>query len=192
MKRNIFNKKIFMSIVCLLFVAIIPLCSINLYNYSQALLSTSQEDTLDEENDEAVDDDKDDANTDNETEDNEDVTTTASGYWTDYVTDEDAPDRGTDRIYKITNAEQLAWMAIQEDIVSTFSLEANIDLSAHYWIPIENFRGVFKGNGYTITGLYMNITDDNSATGSYYRGERYRGEHIGLFGNINAYGSNHR
>ena len=49
MRKGFFNKKWYMSIVSLLFVAIIPLCSINLYNYSQVLSTTSQEETLDDE-----------------------------------------------------------------------------------------------------------------------------------------------
>ena len=50
--KNIFNKKFYMSIVCLLLVAIIPLCSINLINYSNLLATTSQEETIDDNQDE--------------------------------------------------------------------------------------------------------------------------------------------
>ena len=179
MKRNIFNKKIFMSIVCLLFVAIIPLCSINLYNYSQALFSTSQGDTLDEENGsesdedltnagEIVDDDKDDANTDNETEDNDDVATTASGYWTSYAT---KPNQvGT--TYMIDSASDLAWIATQSPFDGNIQLAANIDLSAHFWVPMAAFGGTFNGRGYTISGLSIKYTQS---------------EPVGLFGRILEY-----
>ncbi|HIT62332.1 MAG TPA: hypothetical protein IAC38_02640, partial [Candidatus Caccovivens faecavium] len=158
MKRNIFNKKIFMSIVCLLFVAIIPLCSINLYNYSQALFSTSQGDTLDEENGSESDEDLTNAgeivnqNPNNETEDNDDVTTNASGYWTSYAT---TPSR-VGGAYVIDSAEDLAWMANQSSLTGTYNLAANINLSAHYWVPIKDFMGTFNGRGYTITGMNIN------------------------------------
>ena len=36
---------------------------------------------------------------------------------------------------------------------STITLGADIDLSAHSWVPIETFSGTFDGNGKTISGL---------------------------------------
>ena len=153
MRKGLFNKKWYMSIVSLLFVAIIPLCSINLYNYSQVLSTTSQEETLDDEQNnvgEGIDT--------SENNDDDEATTQASGYWTDskYATKPGWTSRG----FQINSAGDLAWIATQsddEDVMSrTFNLTANIDLSAHYWVPIMNFAGTFNGNGYTISGLTIN------------------------------------
>lgn len=153
MRKVFFNKKWYMSIVSLLFVAIIPLCSINLYNYSQVLSTTSQEETLDDEQNnvgEGIDT--------SENNDDDEATTQASGYWTDskYATKPGWTSRG----FQINSAGDLAWIATQsddEDVMSrTFNLTANIDLSAHYWVPIMNFAGTFNGNGYTISGLTIN------------------------------------
>ena len=49
---------------------------------------------------------------------------------------------------------------------ANYELTANIDMSAKYhsgdggesWTPIDNFTGTFDGNGYTISGLYINNT----------------------------------
>ena len=156
-----------MSIVSLLFVAIIPLCSINLYNYSQVLSTTSQEETLDDEQNNVG------GGIDTSENNDDDVTTQASGYWTDskYATKPGWTSRG----FQIDSAENLAWIATQsddEDVMSrTFNLTANINLQDHYWVPIKNFAGTFNGNGYTISGL--TIVDGRrdlilSAGGDYY------------------------
>lgn len=179
--KNIFNKKFYMSIVCLLLVAIIPLCSINLYNYSSLLAATSQEETIDDDNSAPTDDGNQenadgDSNLENGTDDadnsadtgeeqgetadnnNEETSATASGYWTDYA---EKPIRGSDYAYRISSASNLAWMATLSggatELIATYNLTANIDLSAHYWVPIQNFYGVFNGNGYTISGLTIDI-----------------------------------
>lgn len=171
--KNIFNKKFYMSIVCLLLVAIIPLCSINLINYSNLLATTSQEETIDDDNSAPTDDGNQenadgDSNLENGTDDadnsadtgeeqgetadnnNEETTVIASGYWTDYAV---APSRGSDRVYRISSAGNLAWMATQSGLVGTFRLTGNINLSNTYWQPIMDFQGIFDGNGYTIRGL---------------------------------------
>ena len=197
--KNIFSKKYFMSIVCLLFVAIIPLCSINIYNYSQAFSTTSQEETLDEEEtlddgEEAFDNteegifDSEENNgaseegTGNEegtvdggenisSDDEDEVTTTASGYWTDYGNHDFSLANcqvGNTNTYEIRTARQLAtisWFSnfSPEDAFydsPTFRLVANIDLSAHYWVPIMNFMGTFDGNGYTISGMTIDEEHD--------------------------------
>ena len=74
MKRNIFNKKMILSIVCLLFVAIIPLCSLNLINYSALLASTSEE-VVDDETENSAED----VDTDGDGEDT--GATAANGFW---------------------------------------------------------------------------------------------------------------
>ena len=144
MRKGFFNKKWYMSIVSLLFVAIIPLCSINLYNYSQVLSTTSQEETLDDEQNnvgEGIDT--------SENNDDDEATTQASGYWTDYATRPTISGSS----YIIDSATDLAWMANQSSLTRTYNLTANINLEDHYWVPIMNFAGTFNGNGYTIKGM---------------------------------------
>lgn len=63
-------------------------------------------------------------------------------------------------------------------------LDTNIDLSAHYWIPIANttdysFKGNFFGNGYTISGMYIDRTANDAASKDE--------NDIGLFGNFQGY-----
>lgn len=80
------------------------------------------------------------------------------GYWSDH-TAAVTPDGG---VYTVTTPEQLAWVAAQVNGYikffsdSTVELNADIDLSAHYWVPIGGespFQGDFDGNGKTISGL---------------------------------------
>ena len=167
MRKGFFNKKWYMSIVSLLFVAIIPLCSINLYNYSQVLSTTSQEETLDDEQNNVVGG----IDTSENNDDDEDVTTQASGYWTDYATEPKETSSGS-RKYYIYTAAELAWLINNQQIYAQFYLGANIDLSDHYWVPIKDFYGTLDGNGYTISG--MSIVNDYSYG-------------IGLIGNTQYY-----
>ncbi|MDR1201801.1 MAG: hypothetical protein LBL58_09275 [Tannerellaceae bacterium] len=102
------------------------------------------------------------------------------GYWPKYA---DAGWQPASSEYKINTAAQLAQLAILvnngerfEDV--TFTLESDIDLSAHYWTPVgeENttpFCGTFDGKNHTIEGLLIdnNITD-------------YWGVYSALFGRI--------
>ena len=39
----------------------------------------------------------------------------------------------------------------------TVQLEADIDLGGHDWYPIENFAGIFDGNGHTVSNGVLNI-----------------------------------
>ncbi|MCR4586213.1 MAG: InlB B-repeat-containing protein [Lachnospiraceae bacterium] len=85
------------------------------------------------------------------------------GNWSDYTT---AVEPGAGNIYRISSAAELAWVAdlfnvneYDEDYSgATFMLTADIDLSAHYWIPIgkswnKKFNASFDGNGHTVSGL---------------------------------------
>ena len=150
MKRNIFNKKMILSIVCLLFVAIIPLCSLNLINYSALLASTSEE-VVDETENSAEDTETDtDGDTDTDGEDDE---VEISGNWADYaVTPRSA----------ISTASQLAGLS---GASGSYTLSNNIDLSGRSWTPISNFSGTLDGNGYTISGL--NITGKYGSVGLF-------------------------
>ena len=77
--------------------------------------------------------------------------------------------------YLISTPEQLARVAYLvnsgKNYSSCYALTKNLDLSAHYWVPIglnttwHEFRGQFDGNGYTITGLYIN--SDSAYTGFF-------------------------
>lgn len=109
-----------------------------------------------------------------------------SGNWTDSG-NYSAPDgagAGTDAM-TIDNAAELAWVASQVNTGNTFSGKTiriadsvtEIDLSAHYWVPIGNsptnsFQGTFDGNGKAISRL--TIGSPSSPNGSL----RY----AGLFG----------
>lgn len=67
-----------------------------------------------------------------------------------------------------TGAElaQLAYMVAYEDKSfenKTITLAADLDLSAHFWLPIgtvqaSSFKGSFDGAGHTIKGIYINGT----------------------------------
>lgn len=64
----------------------------------------------------------------------------------------------TEKNLKISTAAELAGFAVLVNSGADFSgytvsLAKNIDLSAHYWVPIGTFSGTFDGNGHTITGL---------------------------------------
>ena len=86
--------------------------------------------------------------------------------------------------YRISTGAELAWLAAQVNDGNDFStktvtLTNNIDLNNKAWTPIGNsdsvFAGTFDGNGHTISGLYINITDSYS---SAKKGRLYQG----LFG----------
>ena len=97
---------------------------------------------------------------------------TPSGNWADYKAASLTESADHETIY-ISTAEQLALFAynVNYDVKNskgyycarTVELQADIDLSAHYWTPIGNrsgfyFNGKFNGNGHVITG--MNVNND--------------------------------
>ena len=82
--------------------------------------------------------------------------------------------------YKIYTARELAGLAYYTQNTGTLSnyfvLCDNIDLSAHYWVPIgcsykygtttsqqRQFLGIFDGQGYTISGLYTECPEQSAA-----------------------------
>ena len=95
--------------------------------------------------------------------------------------------------FTIENAAQLAQFAYMVNNGQSFSgktvtLGADIDLSAHYWVPIgcerssyNTFNGTFDGALHTIRGMETTFTtesyDSNSNANVY-------GYHMGLFGDI--------
>ena len=113
------------------------------------------------------------------------TSSTPTGNWIDYKATETLPQSEDGETIYISTAEQLALYAynVNHDVQNSkgyycarnVELQADIDLSAHYWIPIgysssHYFNGNFNGNGHKITGLNININD----------GTKY--EYVGLFG----------
>lgn len=109
---------------------------------------------------------------------NEETNTTASGYWSSYYASSFAGGTGeSDKPYLIETAEQLARMAYLINGSSSssyntkyYQLTADIDLAAHYWVPIANtssleFRGSFFGGYHVIKNMTCYMA---SATDSYY------------------------
>ena len=108
--------------------------------------------------------------------------------------------------YKIGTAEELAYMAytvnnnLGNAATAYYELTANIDLSAHYWLPIGNYRaavagvnvanstfnGNFDGKDFSINGLYIgnpgNPGDPMDPTPTINSNI----PHSGLFGRLNG------
>lgn len=103
--------------------------------------------------------------------------------WTDYAADEFAGGTGTkDDPYQIATAEQLAKLAkmVNSNRLGSdqsgkyFKLTANIDLSAHRWVPIgygdanaTPFSGFFDGGLNTITGMVVDETANKKFAGLF-------------------------
>lgn len=108
----------------------------------------------------------------------------ASGLWDDYRATSLSGSGTSSRPYQISTPEQLARYAYLVNDGSGKNsyaeLVADINLSAHYWLPIgcgiNTYSGHFDGNGHSIFGL--TIGDDGLSTIFRYDG-MYA---IGLFG----------
>ena len=86
--------------------------------------------------------------------------------------------------YQISTGEELAWFAQQVNNGSADikgMLTADITLNDTYstannWVPIgteaDPFKGEFNGNHHTITGLYINSTEDNIGLFGYVEGNK--------------------
>ena len=109
-----------------------------------------------------------------------------AGVWSDYAATEFGGGAGTAKNpYQIATAAQLAKLAV--DINSRigekeythsgeyFILTADIDLSAHRWVPIgyyvinegHQFSAYFNGNNKKITGLYVKEERDDYSAGLF-------------------------
>ncbi len=106
-----------------------------------------------------------------------------AGNWTDEEAFYSEPER-SGNIYTVDSDTEMAWVADQVNNGTSFSgytieLDTNIDLSEHFWVPIgnksSNFKGIFDGNGHTITGLRIGAADSHESTTQC----------IGLFGYVN-------
>lgn len=67
--------------------------------------------------------------------------------------------------YEISNAGQLFWFADfinnEKPVLANAKLMNDIDLEDREWTPIIDFKGIFDGNGYTISGLNITGSGDN-------------------------------
>lgn len=126
---------------------------------------------------------------------------TRTGYWHESAYRGSEPQKGT-MGYIINDAGNLAYVsyAVKEGVgdykTATLILANDIDMSDHYWYPMDNWQGSLNGNGHTITGLYAyrvankcgfigythssNMTIENvTFRKCYAQGERYTGVVIG-------------
>ena len=102
---------------------------------------------------------------------------------------------GTYSISTAAELTKLAEMVNNGQITGgEFVLTNNIDLSSiNNWTPIGNqdnsFKGIFDGNGYTISGLkYENTSlDDSNIAGLFGEIENAELKNLGVEGNITAY-----
>ncbi len=92
-------------------------------------------------------------------------TQAVTGNWMSYTT-EVVPENG---VYSVSSAEEFAWIMKNGNenkhyySGETVQLLSNIDLSGHAWTSIENFYGLFEGNGFTVSGLYINTQTNEQA-----------------------------
>lgn len=127
-------------------------------------------------------------------------------YWTQAVTAKPdgyvITDSGN---VEISSAEGLAWLIsvvnglngqkVPVDFSGkTVTLTNDIDLSAYEWTPIGNdlkpFSGIFEGGGQSISGIAVNMTEDDiygeSCAGLFGRIEGATVKNVSVLGDINA------
>ena len=154
--RKFFQTKKMMSFVCVLFTAILSLCSINMINYHDLLTTSSQEEvyTSNENDNNTINNEENNSqNANNETNNNG---TTENTDNTTNTSEEDDLDDVATATTNISTESQLRDMTYS----GSYTLTANIQLT-NEWTPIS-FGGTFNGNGHTISGI--DIT--SGATGS--------------------------
>ncbi len=98
--------------------------------------------------------------------------------WTDYASASLSGTGEESDPYLIATAEDLAKLAKDGTLAKGgkhFKLTANIDLSAHEWVPIGNFTGTLDGDGHKITGLKIGTKEAPATYGD-----------AGLIGNLNV------
>ena len=91
--------------------------------------------------------------------------------WKDYAT---TPSKDVNNIYQIGNAQELAWLINKPS--ASAKLTADIDLSGRYWTPIDNYTGIFDGNGKKIR--YATVNSLGNSDSSYY--------YAGIFGQVSG------
>jgi len=124
--------------------------------------------------------------------------------WGDFLTQEATKDT-TDDYYKIDTPEKLAWISckMKHDNANfkraKVKLTQSIDMQGNLgkvFIPIAagtgtppSFNGIFDGQGFTISNLYIKASEINNAATSAHTGKSKNGnaayaQNIGLFGII--------
>lgn len=123
--------------------------------------------------------------------------------WGDFLTQEAT--KGSDDYYEIDTPEKLAWISckMKHDNgnfkTAKIKLTKSIDMQGHQgkvFIPIAagtgippSFNGIFDGQGFTISNLYIKASEINNAGTSTHTGKSKNGnaayaQNIGLFGII--------
>lgn len=106
----------------------------------------------------------------------------AQSYWTDAANCDTLWYNNNKAIFNISTPQQLAGLAYMANNSSilfenkVIQLMADIDLSAHYWKPISDFKGMLDGNGHSIHNLNFNLVTIEDCRS------------VGLFHNINTTG----
>ena len=90
--------------------------------------------------------------------------------------------------YLISTAEELAWISVNYNGSARgkyFKQMANIDLGAHYWVPINNSSSsrayYYDGDNHTISNLFIDTSVQTLSSNNY----------IGLFGRVYGSSSTH-
>ncbi|MDE6823297.1 MAG: hypothetical protein K2J27_01030 [Duncaniella sp.] len=109
------------------------------------------------------------------------VTNAQNTYWTEEGNYDTSWYDETKNEYHIGNARELAGLAVLSAIPSidyesgglegpnkyfqnkTIKLTSDIDLSGHLWLPMELNGAVFDGDGYTISGMTIHITQGTTS-----------------------------
>lgn len=91
------------------------------------------------------------------------------------ITVQSKPILNDEGVYELCTADDLFWFAEEVNSGNTLinaALKNNIDLNNREWTPIGNYenpyRGKFNGNGYTISGLYCNVTSVDEAVAGLF------------------------
>ena len=186
--RKFFQTKRMMSFVCVLFTAILSLCSINIMNYHDLLTTSSQEEVYtSNENDNNMNSNEENnsqnannetnnngttENTDNATntgeEDDLDDVVGARDTWNNHASTSLSGSGKLSNPYKIGSAADLAYLTREDaDKSAYYALTNNIDLSGYDWMPIQSFQGDFNGNGFTISNMTINADSDTVYLGLF-------------------------
>ena len=100
---------------------------------------------------------------------------------------------GSDGVYEISTAAQLAWFAQQVNAGTgaryNARLTRDISLNSYSWTPIgisssKTFKGSFDGNGHMVTDLYINSTDNYQGLFGYISAASIK--NLGVTGTVTA------
>ena len=107
-----------------------------------------------------------------------------TGSWADNIDTSWGSDYSTSDNFTVSTAAQLAKFAsmvnegkeFRTDFgPKTITLTADIDLGDHFWTPIGGrgcvFKGIFKGEGHTISGMYINENRSYNGLFGYIDGD---------------------